>query len=169
MISENKITPKDPQALPRLTIGGFRKARGEPATSAISVSVSGRPQILRFDFTQLTFGKRIWFLCPRCDRRCGILYEQESELACAKCHDVKYWMRAQHRNSHFESVVKPALKVCRIELQLQARMRAQKRRLLEDRLSNALANYRVSIETYAEKEEGMMRSLGGFRPIFMDW
>ncbi len=34
-------------------------------------------------------GMRRWFLCPRCSRRCGVLYCVK-EFACRKCHDLRY-------------------------------------------------------------------------------
>ncbi|MGM9403682.1 hypothetical protein ACS0VU_15095 [Aliiroseovarius sp. KMU-71] len=34
-------------------------------------------------------GSRIWFVCPDCRRRCGVLYVGQS-IACRKCHDLTY-------------------------------------------------------------------------------
>ena len=35
-------------------------------------------------------GVREWFECPRCDRRCGILYKDEDDFACRRCMDFGY-------------------------------------------------------------------------------
>lgn len=36
-------------------------------------------------------GERLWFKCPKCERRCGVLYKDiNGYIACRKCAQVKY-------------------------------------------------------------------------------
>ncbi len=43
-----------------------------------------------FDWTCPAYGgQRVWFLCPRCGRRCGVLYLGQ-RVACRKCLDLAY-------------------------------------------------------------------------------
>ena len=47
-------------------------------------------QNVHFDWTELNFGgKRQWFLCPRCNRRCLILYGG-ARFYCRKCYRLGY-------------------------------------------------------------------------------
>jgi hypothetical protein len=53
-------------------------------------------QIIPLTETPVHFGgTRPWFLCPRCGRRCGVLYGR-SEFACRSCLNLRY-------TSQFES------------------------------------------------------------------
>lgn len=38
-------------------------------------------------------GKRWWFTCPDCNRRCGVLYLEWGTFACRLCHDLTYESR----------------------------------------------------------------------------
>ena len=45
-------------------------------------------------------GRRAWFRCPRCKRRCALLYWRGETLVCRLCHDLAYasqWMCREHR------------------------------------------------------------------------
>ncbi|MDP2784897.1 MAG: hypothetical protein Q8O38_09955 [Sulfurimicrobium sp.] len=42
-------------------------------------------------------GPRRWFACPRCDRRCAVLYLRGGALACRQCHGLVY---ASQRESY---------------------------------------------------------------------
>ena len=58
-----------------------------------------------FDFTRLpSGGKRPWFLCPACGRRCGILYAINSRLLCRKCGGLSY--ESQSEPSHYRALRK---------------------------------------------------------------
>ena len=47
-------------------------------------------QNVHFDWTPMNFGgKRQWFLCPRCNRRCRILYGG-ARFYCRKCYRLSY-------------------------------------------------------------------------------
>lgn len=50
-------------------------------------------------------GYRVWFLCPSCGRRVGVLYRPyfATEYLCRHCHALSYYAR-QLRRSTFESV-----------------------------------------------------------------
>ena len=49
-------------------------------------------------------GKRPWFLCPSCGRRCGILYAIRSRLLCRKCGKLSY--ESQSETSHYRALRK---------------------------------------------------------------
>jgi hypothetical protein len=52
-------------------------------------------QTVRFDYTEVHFGgQRQWFLCPRCQRRCRIVYGG-SRFYCRKCYRLKYQSQAE--------------------------------------------------------------------------
>lgn len=35
-------------------------------------------------------GLRLWFLCPKCNKRRGVLYLKDGEIACRICFGLKY-------------------------------------------------------------------------------
>ncbi len=48
-------------------------------------------QPIRFAWTRCNFGgKRIWFVCPSCGRRCAVIYSCGKYFACRICGDVAY-------------------------------------------------------------------------------
>jgi hypothetical protein len=52
-------------------------------------------QTIRFDYTHVHFGgQRQWLVCPRCQRRCRILYGG-SRFYCRKCYRLKYQSQAE--------------------------------------------------------------------------
>ena len=52
-------------------------------------------QHVPFDFTPLNFGgHRQWFRCPRCHRRCLVLYGG-ARFYCRKCYRLKYQSQAE--------------------------------------------------------------------------
>ncbi len=62
-----------------------------------------------FDFTRLpSGGERPWFLCPKCARRCGILYAIRSRLFCRKCGRLSY--ESQNEPRH-DRVLRKAQKI----------------------------------------------------------
>ena len=65
-------------------------------------AVSGEPDI---EWTHLpSGGKRPWFLCPECGRRCGILYAIRARLCCRKCGGLSY--ESQSEPSHYRALRK---------------------------------------------------------------
>ncbi len=66
--------------------------RGERCGNA----VSGEPDI---EWTRLpSGGKRPWFLCPSCSRRCGVLYFIRSRILCRKCGGLSYECQSEPRH-----------------------------------------------------------------------
>lgn len=53
--------------------------------------------------TQLTFGLRVWFVCPRCRRRCGKLYSDGLCWYCRKCADLHFESQRQRRRKRLET------------------------------------------------------------------
>jgi hypothetical protein len=52
-------------------------------------------QIVRFDHTHVHFGgQRQWLICPRCQRRCRILYGG-GRFYCRKCYRLNYQSQAE--------------------------------------------------------------------------
>ncbi len=42
-------------------------------------------------------GRRRWFVCPDCGRRCLLLYQRVERLACRTCHDLAYASECESR------------------------------------------------------------------------
>ncbi len=64
---------------------------------------------VEMDWTRLpSGGKRPWFLCPSCGRRCGVLYSIRSRIICRKCGGLSY--ESQNEPRHFGALRK-ALKI----------------------------------------------------------
>lgn len=104
-----------------LTVSGFRKMLPERlrddlegrtfyfddrkhdilAFVPIRLEPPGTP--LRFEVTEQYKGKRLWFLCPSCERRVGKLYRVKSRLylfpvwGCQKCLGLTYPSQADHK------------------------------------------------------------------------
>ncbi len=53
-------------------------------------------------------GKRPWFLCPTCGRRCGVLYSLNARIICRKCGGLTY--KSQSLPRHFR-VMRKAQKI----------------------------------------------------------
>ncbi len=57
---------------------------------------------VEMDWTRLpSGGKRPWFLCPSCGRRCGVLYAIGSRIICRKCGGLSY--ESQNEPMHFRA------------------------------------------------------------------
>ena len=70
-------------------------------------AVTGEVQI---EWTRLpSGGKRPWFLCPQCDRRCGVLYSFRSRIICRKCGGLTY--ESQNESREFRALRK-VQKIC---------------------------------------------------------
>lgn len=58
---------------------------------------------LRFEATQQLKGKRLWFVCPWCERRVGKLFRVKTKLylfpiwGCQKCLGLSYPSQAEHK------------------------------------------------------------------------
>ena len=68
-------------------------------------------QIVRLDWTtcRLTSchrrGDRAWFRCPKCDRRCALLYSGDSSaFGCRRCRELAY--ESQSQNPHIRALTK---------------------------------------------------------------
>lgn len=58
-------------------------------------SAKTEPQVVELEYTPNNYGgKRPWFLCPSCDKRCAFLYCHGS-FACRACHDLRYEVQYQ--------------------------------------------------------------------------
>ncbi len=76
--------------------------RGERWGDAIAGDVE-------MDWTRLpSGGKRPWFLCPSCGRRCGVLYSSGSRIICRRCGGLSY--ESQNEPRPFRALRK-ALKI----------------------------------------------------------
>ncbi len=54
-------------------------------------------------------GRRPWFKCPICERRCGICYYRRRRFACRTCQDLSYRsQRASYRNHQRRPLEAPA-------------------------------------------------------------
>ncbi len=62
-------------------------------------------QIIEFASSRTNFGgKRIWFVCPFCNKRKGVLYRPDdlSTYGCVSCHDLAYSCQNRHRELKYE-------------------------------------------------------------------
>ncbi len=60
---------------------------------------------VEMDWTRLpSGGKRPWFLCPSCGRRCAVLYSLGSRIICRKCGRLSY--ESQYEPRHFRALRK---------------------------------------------------------------
>lgn len=70
---------------------------GRPESLELNYSVGGGPcsQVIRLERTACHLGgERVWFLCPRCDQRCALLYLRRSRFACRGCQGLGYTTQA---------------------------------------------------------------------------
>ncbi|HUC01536.1 MAG TPA: hypothetical protein VMA75_01365 [Candidatus Paceibacterota bacterium] len=51
-------------------------------------------------------GVREWFVCPRCERRCGNLYKDEDDFACRRCMDFGYASQRVNYRSFEPTIVR---------------------------------------------------------------
>ena len=71
---------------------------------AVEYTIAGRTSTPTIGLTTTpTFVRRrlqYWFLCPRCHRRCGVLYlpPGQGELRCRQCWDLHYRSQQTSRN-----------------------------------------------------------------------
>jgi hypothetical protein len=65
-------------------------------------------QPIRFAWTRCNFGgKRIWFVCPYCGRRCAVIYSCGKYFACRICGNVAYRTQNEtHRERLFTKAEK---------------------------------------------------------------
>jgi hypothetical protein len=65
-------------------------------------------QPIRFTWTRCNFGgKRIWFVCPFCSRRCAVVYSCGKYFACRMCGNVAYQTQNEtHRERLFAKAEK---------------------------------------------------------------
>ena len=101
---------------PRITIGEIVKTahKDNQTKETTFKNIFGDEAVIKTTETRLTFGKRIWFVCPDCKRRIGKLYLVNNILTCRCCHNLYYADRSQHRKKHFESVIKPLKKLIKM-------------------------------------------------------
>lgn len=51
-------------------------------------------------------GERVWFLCPACNKRIGVLYRPPLKqlFLCRQCHNLTYELRKYHRSKRESSL-----------------------------------------------------------------
>jgi hypothetical protein len=71
----------------------------KPASGAICLS-GGIPQMLSFEWQEITYGKRAFFVCD-CGSKVGKLYlpPHGKEFLCRKCHQLRYFLATINRQS----------------------------------------------------------------------
>ena len=83
----------------RVRLPGYIRVRLTPARNSvlgtyILVDAGGEREVgsikIELERTALHHGERIWFLCPRCGERVGILYLIPWVIACRKCSALRY-------------------------------------------------------------------------------
>jgi len=79
-------------------------------------------QTLLLGFTKVHFGLRVWFSCPGCDGRRGVLYlppPYSERFMCTECWNLIYPSQAFHRLKVYEMIEKYSIKQARIKAKLQ--------------------------------------------------
>jgi hypothetical protein len=62
------------------------------------------PVIVLIERTKLYLGgSRPWFICPRCRRRVGKLYDLRIDILCRKCYDLGYVSQRQRRKARLQT------------------------------------------------------------------
>src|SRR5262249_28000600 len=62
------------------------------------------PQIILIERTKLYLGgSRPWFVCHRCQRRVGKLYDLRIDILCRKCYDLGYVSQRQRRKARLKT------------------------------------------------------------------
>ena len=55
-------------------------------------------QRIWFDWTQCYYGgRRVWFHCPTCSTRVGVIYSGDKGFACRQCNDLRYACQSESR------------------------------------------------------------------------
>ncbi|MGE0713360.1 MAG: hypothetical protein AB7N76_35815 [Planctomycetota bacterium] len=86
-------------------------------------------------YSAATFGRRRWFVCPVCARRCAVLYlpPGASAFRCRRCHELSY--RVQQRRSRPFRIGRAQHQLDRVRRQLvRPRLRRSTRARLAERV-----------------------------------
>lgn len=70
-----------------------KQAKGQLLESLLNAKISATEQGISLTTTNCYFGgQRYWLVCPKCERRAGVLYKKPTGdlLLCRKCHNLKY-------------------------------------------------------------------------------
>ena len=94
--------------------------------------------------SRVTFGIRLWFLCPECRGRVRKLYNAEEGYTCRKCLGLKYRDQEKHRNKYFESFIRPIKKLKKIEQKLNKRLTKDNREQLQQEYQLLTSRINVS-------------------------
>jgi hypothetical protein len=102
------------------------KSHVELRTTEGAVLVNGAK--VSIDFSATPFGgRRAWFRCPRCERRCAAVYDIDQEPVCRNCTGATY---SSQREGHVDRLLR--------------RSRALRRRLGDTSVSNLLELTKVA-------------------------
>ena len=68
-------------------------------------------QTIQLDYTPCNYGgKRTWFICPDCGRRCVVVYGVNRTFLCRKCHGLTYSCQSETKYKRTMRRVKKLLK-----------------------------------------------------------
>lgn len=101
MISENFTTKPLVEECIRLSISDIEDL--DTFTHFIDLD----DQVVGLTRTKCYFGsERVWFICPACNMRIGMLYRPPLKQAflCRHCHNLTYELRRYHRSRQESSV-----------------------------------------------------------------
>lgn len=76
-----------------LTLGGYIVPfviRTSGSSFTIQPDGANEPQTVFIEHTTVGYGKRAWFVCPFCKKRCSRLYMISGVFGCRGCHDLTY-------------------------------------------------------------------------------
>ena len=91
---------------------------------------------IRTEVTQLTFGRRLWFICPKCETRARKLFIVHGKLYCRKCAQLRYECQYYHRARFYETKLKYIRQHQKLEEKLKyGRVKKSERENLNERLA----------------------------------
>ena len=84
---------------PGLWVGWVVDLSKRAGRDPLSLRLSWGEWALRLAYVDLTFGRRYYWRCPVCDRRCEAVYTLGGRLACRVCHHLGYRSQASRAGS----------------------------------------------------------------------
>ena len=96
-------------------------------------------------------GSRLWFICPSCGNRAGVLYQPSYSkyYLCRDCQQLTYESRQRHKDRFYEAFVKPLDRLRKIEASLKKKwLRLDKRLELLHKYKQLVAMWEKELEAY---------------------
>lgn len=89
---------------PALWVGWVVDLSKRAGRDPLSLRLSWGGYALRLAYVDLTFGRRYYWRCPECDRRCEAVYILRGRLACRVCLHLGYKSQASRPASAYAAL-----------------------------------------------------------------